>query len=290
MDPHLAHFYAAGLLRAFRDNGYIINLDIHLFVKAPASESDKHPCYPWHVGDPLYAYKGLTYAQYEQQIYLMYWAEGGKHTKVQVDAMIAAYGLRFPAFIDEIILMATGELLSAMKNDSNWSAGIGLSYYYTYIKNTFPVLCDSFSWVSIASKDIECVFTRATSATDPNSVKSTNSAALSFCINAHGGIKREMQIKARLRPQDVVETVSSTDRVSYDEDSDLEEDEDVVKKGLSIKELKAANINALRNKDGLYKYFVSLYEYIDQLNTLEHFSCVTVHSARGGKLGLKKNL
>ena len=30
MDPHLAHFYASGLLRAFRPNGYIENLDMEL--------------------------------------------------------------------------------------------------------------------------------------------------------------------------------------------------------------------------------------------------------------------
>ena len=97
-----------------------------------------------------------------------------------------------------------------------------------------------------------------------------------------------MQRLARLRQQEVAETASSTARVGYDEDSDLEEDEDVIREGKSIKELRAANINALRNKNGMHKYFVRLYEYIDQLDILQYFTTVTVRRARGGKLGFKQ--
>ena len=242
---------------------------------------------PFTVECPVFVWPGKTFQQFREDIIKMWLKVNGTHTAEQVTALMEAYGVLHPAFLDELVVLATDRLRSELEAQNiNWLPGVGLKYYWSDYTLLSPAITDMldihFAYIPIATTIVEQVFTVAGSVTHANMTTQTAGNSISFRVNvgsAHcRGKERDQrrlfeQLKAdaRARHRDDVDPspadrgVATVQEAGDDVEYDSEDEGDA-------EVAKAARYRELRSAAGHY----------DFLQTLEHLSAEVDELQRHG--------
>jgi hypothetical protein len=200
-DPFLGPHFAAGLLIAFKKNGWIDDLDETVFVTPGTDETLAHA--PWTVGCRMYAFPGVTHTEFRGKIASMFTTGGGGIVDAKIAGTTKAYGLLHARMLDDVLLLSTGRLHELLETDLHWAAGVPVRHYFATFTTCFPALHDSlrtnFSYVLVASTVAEVSFSWSTKQGHANSSDHSVNRNINFYGNVRGPIIRAMQSGLRER-------------------------------------------------------------------------------------------
>jgi hypothetical protein len=203
-DPTLSRRAAAGFLLALHRNGdaplpaeEVDRLEELLEIAPDAVAS-----VPWMPACPVFAYPGITHAEYMQRVVQAYSYILPAHTathlhhNAEVHGLLRGYGLKHPTVVAELLdLSSDGLRIMLTITCPGLEPGALLQQYWPHVKARYPAIADllvqNFAHWLGTSVCVEQAFSAVANYIHPNSTATAIREFVFHQISTQGRIKRE---------------------------------------------------------------------------------------------------